>query len=150
MNSLIKCLLTIFFFISSLFVSATCGNNWDVYYEDDKVKISYQKETCDFDNQFDQEFIFLKIENLTSHAILLQWDSKLWYDESCINCEQDNPEFRKEIKIEGNQAMIGNCSQHNVLRIFSRFTEELEDMPGVDKIVNLTKFTFSNLKITYE
>jgi hypothetical protein len=115
-----------------------------------KFTIAYQKETCDFDNQFDQEFIFLKIENLTSHAILHQWDSKLWYDESCINCEQDSPEFRKEIRIESGKTMEGNCSEHNALRIFSRFTENLENMPGVDKITTLIKHKFKNINITNE
>ena len=77
-------------------------------------------------------------------------DSKIWYDESCINCEQDSPEFRKEIRIESGKTMEGNCSEHNALRIFSRFTENLENMPGVDKIITLTKFELENLNITDE
>ena len=150
MNKLTNFLLIISFCLYSFFAFANNGNNWDVYYEDAKVKISYQKEICDFDNQFNQEFVFLKIENLTSNAILLQWDSKIWYDESCVNCEQDYAESRKEIRIESSQIITGNCSQHNMLRIFSKFTEELENMPGVDKIVELTKFELKNLKITDE
>jgi hypothetical protein len=44
----------------------------------------------------------------------------------------------------------GNCSENNALRVFSKFTEKLEDMPGIDKITTLTKFELENLKITDE
>ena len=107
-------------------------------------------QECNFNNQFDQEFVFLKIENLSSQAVILKWDEKIWYEESCVNCEQDSPEFRKEIRIESGRILEGNCMEHNKLRIFSKFTEKLEDMPGVDKIIKLTKFELRNIKITDE
>ena len=150
MNKLTKFLLTISIFLSSILTSAMKKTNWEIYYEDTKVKISYQKQDCDLNNQFDQEFVFLKIENLSSQSVTLQWDEKIWFDESCINCEQDSPEFRKVISIESGGILEGNCKEHNALRIFSKFTEKLEDMPGVDKIVKLTKFELKNLTITNE
>ena len=150
MKELTKFLLIISVCLSSIFTSAMNKTNWEIYYEDTKVKILYQKQDCDFNNQFDQEFVFLKIENLSSQSITLKWDEKIWYDESCINCEQDSPEFRKVISIETGGILEGNCMDHNALRIFSKFTEKLEDMPGVDKIVKLTKFELKNLTITNE
>ena len=131
MNKLTKNFLIITIFLSSILGTAKAGNNWEVYYEDTQLKISFCQIQCDLDNQFNQEFVVLKIENLTSNTLLVQWDSKIWFDESCINCEQDSPEFRKEIRIESKKIMEGNCSEHNALRIFSRFTDNLEDMPGV-------------------
>ena len=150
MNKLAKYFLITSFLLSSFLATANGGNNWEVYYENTQLKISFRHIQCDFDNQFDQEFVVFKIENLTSNTFLVQWDSKMWYDESCINCEQDSPEFRKEIRIESGKTMEGNCSEHNALRIFSRFTENLENMPGVDKITTLTKFELENLNITDE
>ena len=150
MNKLTKNLLIITIFLSSILGTAKAGNNWEVYYEDTQLKISFCQIQCDLDNQFNQEFVVLKIENLTSNTLLVQWDSKIWFDESCINCEQDSPEFRKEIRIESKKIMEGNCSEHNALRIFSRFTDNLEDMPGVDKIIKLTKFELKNLTIKDE
>ena len=150
MNKLTNFLLIISIFSSSVLASGMNKNNWEIYYEDTKVKISYQKQDCDLNNQFDQEFVFLKIENLSSQSVRLQWDKKIWFDESCINCEQDSPEFRKVISIESGGILEGNCKEHNALRIFSKFTEKLEDMPGVDKIVKLTKFELKNLTITNE
>ncbi len=150
MNKLTNFLLIISICLSSVLASGMNKNNWEIYYEDTKVKISYQKQDCDLNNQFDQEFVFLKIENLSSQSVTLQWDEKIWFDESCINCEQDSPEFRKVISIESGGILEGNCKEHNALRIFSKFTEKLEDMPGVDKIVKLTKFELKNLTITNE
>ena len=150
MNKLAKYFLITSSLLSSFLATANDGTNWEVYYENTQLKISFRQIQCDFDNQFDQEFVVFKIENLTSNTFLVQWDSKIWYDESCINCEQDSPEFRKEIRIESGKTIEGNCSEHNALRIFSRFTENLEDMPGVDKITTLTKFELENLNITDE
>ena len=150
MKKLTKNFLVIAFLLSSVLGTIKAENNWEVYYENTKLKISFCQIQCDFNDQFDQEFVVFKIENLTSNTLLVQWDSKIWYDESCINCEQDSPEFRKEIRVESGKTMEGNCSEHNDLRIFSRFTENLKDMPGVDKITILTKFELENLNITDE
>jgi len=150
MKKLTKNFLVIAFLLSSVLGTIKAENNWEVYYENTQLKISFCQIQCDFNDQFDQEFVVFKIENLTSNTLLVQWDSKIWYDESCINCEQDSPEFRKEIRVESKKIIEGNCSEHNALRIFSKFTENLEDMPGVDKITTLTKFEFKNINITDE
>ena len=150
MKKLTKNFLVIAFLLSSVLGTIKAENNWEVYYENTQLKISFCQIQCDFNDQFDQEFVVFKIENLTSNTLLVQWDSKIWYDESCINCEQDSPEFRKEIRVESKKIIEGNCSEHNALRIFSRFTENLENMPGVDKITTLTKFELENLNITDE
>ena len=149
MTKLTNFLLIISFFLSSVFAFANSGHNWDVYYEDAKVKISYQKQECNFENYFNQEFVLIKIENLTSNTILLQWDSNIWYDESCINCEQANPEFRKEIVVKAKSTVIGDCNTNNSLKIFSKFTDKIEDLPiiGVEKIAVLTKFELKNITV---
>ena len=150
MKKITRNLLLFAFVLSSILGTLKAENNWEVYYENTQLKISFCQTQCDFDEQFDQEFVVFKIENLTSNTLLVQWDSKLWYDESCINCEQDSPEFRKKIRIESKKIIEGNCSTHNALRIFSKFTENLKDMPGVDKITTLTKFEFKNINIKDE
>ena len=150
MNKLNKYLLTFSFLISSSLTSLASENNWITYHENSEVKITYQKQNCDYNNQFNQEFIIIKIDNLTSNAIFIEWDNKIWYDNNCVNCEHDYDELRKKIRLESNKTMVGNCFENNALRIFSKFTEKLEDMPGVKKITKLTKFELKNLKITYE
>ena len=150
MNKLARYFLIITLVLSSFLATANSGNNWEVYYENTQVKISFSQVQCDFDGQFNQEIVVFKIENFSAQAITVQWDSKIWYDNSCINCEQDSPEFRKVTRVEKGETLEGNCSENNALRIFSKFTEKLEDMPGVDKIVKLTKFELENLNITDE
>ena len=150
MNKLAKYVLMTSFLLSGFLATANGGNNWEVYYENTQVKISFCQLQCDFDGQFNQEIVVFKIENFSAQAITVQWDSKIWYDNSCINCEQDSPEFRKVTRVEKGKTLEGNCSENNALRIFSKFTEKLEDMPGVDKIVKLTKFELENLNITDE
>mgnify|MGYP000135500668 FL=1 len=150
MNKLAKYFLITSFLLSSFLATANGGNNWEVYYENTQVKISFCQLQCDFDGQFNQEIVVFKIENFSAQAITVQWDSKIWYDNACINCEQDSPEFRKVTRVEKGKTLEGNCSENNALQIFSKFTENLEDMPGVYKITTLTKFELENLKITDE
>ena len=55
-----------------------------------------------------------------------------------------------EIHINSNETVIGNCYDQNALRIFSKFSEKSENMPGIDKIVELTKFKLKNIITVYE
>ena len=41
MNKLTKTFLIITFFLSGVLGTAKAGNNWEVYYENDTVKIEY-------------------------------------------------------------------------------------------------------------
>ena len=70
MNKLTKLFFIITFLLSSVLDTAKAGNNWEVYYENTQLKISFRHIQCDFDNQFDQEFVVFKIENLTSENII--------------------------------------------------------------------------------
>ena len=94
--------------------------------------------------------MILKIENLSNNKINIEWREELWYDDKCINCEQNREEFRTNIKMKKGEILIGDCMQINKLKIFSKFTEPLEEMPGVDAINKLTKFELKNITISYE
>jgi len=150
MNQLITIFITFFYLIPSITIANTEENIWDIYYSDSQIVISTTKIPCEYNYKFNQELIIIKIQNITSNDLLVEWDNKLWYDESCVNCEKDNIEFKNKIKIESGNEIIGNCSENNNLRIFSKFTENIEDMPGVTKITELTKFKFENIKIENE
>ena len=53
MKRLTKIFLIIIFLSSSMFGTAEAGNNWEIYYENTQLKISFRTIDCDFDNQFD-------------------------------------------------------------------------------------------------
>ena len=136
---------------SILFVNTVFSqsDNWEEYYSDNQIKIEYTYQNCEYTEQFNSEYVVFKITNTTNQNITVKWQEQLWIDDNCINCELNSPEFRKEIKISANHITSGDCKTSNNLRIFSKFTERLEDMPGVNKIVSLSKFELKNLTITY-
>ena len=145
-----KILLAIFIAFTSLIsinLSATNPADWETYFENDSVKIEYKYQNCEYTEQFNSEFVILRISNLNANSLTLEWTEQLWYDENCINCETGNNENRKQITILPSAITEGTCNINNPFRIFSKFTEQLEDMPGVNKISALTKFELINLKI---
>lgn len=140
--------------ITTLFLSFAVKsenpNNWITYFDDTSLIIEYQYQNCEYD-RFDEEKIILKITNKADKDILISWKEELWYDQECLNCNLDNEnEIYKSIAIKANQIKNGNCERNNPLTIFSKFSEKLIDMPGVSKIVELTKFELKKINISYE
>ena len=143
-------LLLITMLFLSLSVRAENPNNWITYYDDASILIEYQYKNCEYD-RFDEEKIILKITNKFNKDILLSFKEELWYDEECINCNFENEnEFFKSINLLANEVKIGTCERNNRLTIFAKFTEKLIDMPGVNKIIELTKFELKKINISYE
>ena len=118
--------------------------------DDANLLIEYQYQNCEYE-RFDEEKILLKITNKIDKDIFLSWKEELWYDQDCLNCNLENEnELFKSITLKANQFKEGNCERNNPLTIFSKFSEKLIDMPGVSKIVELTKFELKKIKISYE
>ena len=143
----------IFLFLVFIFLfenSSAQKNNWNVYFENEQISISYKSMKCDYKEMFDQELIVLKVNNFTEEKITIQWETELWYDDVCINCETENEEYRSIITIDKQETLTGSCYLDNKLRIFSKFTNNLEEMPGLTKIVELTKFELKNIIIRHE
>jgi hypothetical protein len=147
--------ITTFTLVLSLIISisthAESPNNWTTYYSDNDVKIEYQYTNCEYSDRFNQEFVILKITNLTNNNLSISWVNESWYDNKCINCSENRTdEALNEIFVPANQVVIGDCDIQDNLRIFSKFSDRIEDMPGIKKIVELTKFKLKNINISYE
>ncbi len=140
-------LFSIFTFFGTVQTFAQTSNNWTTYHQDNQVKIEYTYSNCEYTEQFNSEFLVIKISNYTNNKITIDWKEELWYDNNCINCESDSDESNKQIIVAANTTIQGNCTNQNALRIFSKFTEDLAKMPGVDKIISLTEFQLTNLNI---
>ena len=136
-----------FITLVSTTLSASNPADWETYFENDSIKIEFAYQNCEYIEQFNSEYVIFKITNYTNKNLTIQWEDQLWYDENCINCETNNAENRKQITILASSSSEGKCNINNNLRIFSKFTSNLEDMPGVNKINALTKFELTNLKI---
>ena len=137
-----------FFSINSI---AGSLSNWTTYYSDSEIKIEYQYTNCEYPERFNQEFVILKITNLTNNDINVSWYNESWYDKKCINCsdKKSDEDFNK-VYVKANEKVLGNCIDQNSLRIFSKFSDKIENMPGIKKIVKLTKFELKNINISYE
>jgi len=138
-----------FITLISTTLSASNPADWETYFENDSITIEFAYQNCEYIEQFNSEYVIFKITNYTNKNLTIKWEEQLWYDENCINCETNNAENRKQITILATTSSEGKCNIYNNLRIFSKFTEKLEDMPGVNKINALTKFELKNLTITY-
>ena len=135
----------------SINTHAESPNNWTTYYSDNDVKIEYQYTNCEYSDRFNQEFVILKMTNLTNNNLSISWDNESWYDKKCINCsENKTDEASNKVLIPANQVVSGDCDIQDNLRIFSKFSDRIEDMPGIKKIVELTKFKLKNINISYE
>ena len=140
--------LSIIFNISTY---AESPNNWTKYYSDNDVKIEYQYMNCEYSDRFNQEFVILKMTNLTNKNFSISWVNESWYDKKCINCSENRTdEASNKVLIPANQVLVGDCDIQDNLRIFSKFSDRIEDMPGIKKIVKLTKFKLKNINVTYE
>ena len=155
MTSLIKQFLTLY--LLSLTYSSLAINNldrntesdWTNYFNNDSIEINYKYIECKYGNAFDQEYIVFQIINKLDIDISVVFVEKLWYDDVCINCEHYKDEHRKTIILHAKEEKTGECEKNNSLKIFSRFTNKIEDMPiiGVKKISSLTKFELDNIDI---
>ena len=106
---------------------------------------------CEYSDRFNQEFVILKISNLTNSDLLVNWVNESWYDKKCINCSENRTdEALSKIFVPASQIVIGDCNEQDNLRIFSKFSDRIEDMPGIKKIVELTKFKLKNINVIYE
>ena len=142
------------FTISLLLFSFTSLSNeskWNLIYQSDEVTIESKNHNCDFSDAYDQEFIFLRITNLTDSSLSLSYYLELWYDYECINCENKKPEYEKSFNLSARETIISDCiNKPNESKIFVKFSLPLSKMPGVKKIVKLTNFELKNISLKYD
>ena len=133
------------------FNATAIESKWQILHQNDEVIIETKNYNCDFSDAYDQEFIFLKITNLTESSLTLKYSLKLWYDNECINCDSSKPEYEKLFKLNPKETITSNCYERlNQSKIFVKFSMPLEKMPGVNKIVKLTNFEINNIRVEYE
>ena len=143
-----KRILLLTFIIFSTILGAQNANELTSYFENDKIKIEYKYQSCIYLESFDSEYVFFEITNKTDGEINISWQEQLWYNNICTNCEHESPESRKKIIVLSNTIYSTDCNNLKNISIFSKFTENLENMPGVNTIDALTKFELNNLTIT--
>ena len=143
-------LLTIFLILLN-FTALSNESKWNLIYKSDEITIETKNHNCDFSDAYDQEFIFLRITNLTDSSLTLNYYLELWYDNDCINCKNKKPEYEKSLKLNAKETIISDChNKSNDSKIFVRFSLPLSKMPGVNSIVKLTNFELKNISLKYD
>tara|TARA_B100001094_G_scaffold330294_1_gene395170 strand:+ start:1644 stop:2087 length:444 start_codon:yes stop_codon:yes gene_type:complete len=135
------------FLFSILFTNSLVSqsNNWELYYDDDKIKIEYNYMICDFSSTASKEMIIFRFTNLSEEKITLYYETEIWNDSIKINTEQNADEFRKTINLNSNQIITANCeNQWKEHVIFSAFVHNETS----EKYVSLTKFELTNITIS--
>lgn len=127
------------FFVNSTFSQS---NDWEVYHEDEIIKIEYNYTICNFSSTASQELIIFKFTNITQEEITLIYETKMWNNDKQINTEQNIEEFRKTIRLDKNEIITTNCeNKWNEYNIFSAFI----DNENNERYPYLTRFELYNL-----
>ena len=140
-------LINIFFFC--FFSTNLIGSNqdeWNIYFENDTVKIEYTYQLCDFSSTADQEVVIFKFTNLTNKNISVKYKANIWHNDICINCDQNEEGFYT-IQIASNEVVLFDChDKWNDEVIFSGFVSIKEKT----NYKSLTKFELNKITIVYE
>ena len=129
-------------FVNSLFSQS---NNWELYYDDDRIKIEYNYMICDFSSTASKEMIIFRFTNLSEEEITLNYETEIWHDSIKINTEQNADEFRKTINLNSKQIITANCeNKWKEHAVFSAFAHNETS----EKHVSLTKFELTNITIS--
>ena len=135
----------------SLFTFNVMGSNptaWEIYFENNTVKIEYAYQNCNFSSTAKQEVIVFKFTNLISQNILLSYKADIWHNDVCTNCEQESEESRYTIQIPSNETITTNCnSEWKSFTIFSAF---ITNDDQEQRYESLTKFELKEITISHE
>ena len=64
-------LVILLLFITNIYAGGP--NDWTTYHSDNDIKIEYQYSNCEYPEFFNQEFVVLKITNLTNKDLTVKW-----------------------------------------------------------------------------
>ena len=148
MNKILPAILIAFF---SLLTFNSMGSNpteWEIYFENDTLKIEYTYQNCDFSSTAKQEIIVFKFTNLISQNILLSYKADIWHNDVCTNCEQESEESRYTIQIPSNETITTNCS--NEWRGYAIFSAFITNDEKEQRYASLTKFELKEITISHE
>jgi len=132
-------LLKTFSFIAllySLLGFTSQEEHWNVYFENDQVRIETTSFRCTSpQNGTDNNFILLRIANKTSKSIEVSFLREIWYDGVCSNCNSTSPEYLHKLTFAPGETKEGSCDSEKALKIF-------QNMPA-----GFTKRTLSHFEI---
>ena len=118
-------------------------SDWQLYFDNQEIKIEYKFVDCDPVSGMDNESVLLRFTNNSSNKLLVSWHLHLSYDGTCRTCDYPE-EYGYEMSIEPNEVIEGDCDDEEgyKVKIFSKFIDE-----NYSKGAQLTAFQLANLEI---
>lgn len=118
--------------------------DWQVLTALPTIGISYKYNEChDNYNGFHREDVFLKMSNVSTLPVKIEYDLVLWYEGVCVNCNTNNSELHFELDLSAGSERVGDCSDKTAAL---RFMSSLLNTPG--EVKKLSNFSIRNLKVT--
>ena len=118
-------------------IAITGNEEWQIVKSNQDVKVYSKEFSCiDTENGFSMKKVLLKVENLTSDNLIVEWDKKLYYDNTCKNCEVNTPEYHVKIELSPEQKIESNCASDDKQTIFIEMIGRASE--------KLTSFEFIN------
>ncbi len=148
MKRILSAILITFFSLCAFNSIGSNPTEWEIYFENDTVKIEYTYQNCDFSSTAKQEVIVFKFTNLISQNILLSYKADIWHNDVCTNCEQESEESRYTIQIPSNETIITNCN--NEWKGFAIFSAFITNDDEEQRYESLTKFELKEIIISHE
>ena len=139
-------ILIVLFCLFSINLIGSNPDEWNVYFENDTVKIEYTYQVCDFSSTAKQEIIIFKFTNLIHQNISVNYNANIWHNDICISCNQ-NEESSHTIQIASDETIIFDCKdERKDAVIFSAFITNTDSK----RYESLTKFELNEITISYE
>ena len=121
--------------------------DWNLYRSVDGVELFTMKINCKPQKGgFDRDLILIKVVNTNSVIKSISWREQLWYNNKCVTCNSNSPEYIREFNVLANSQLIGECEgfDHPYLALFVQFTDKDYQSQNIQV---LTKFELQDLKI---
>ena len=120
------------------------SRDWQKITNDEQLDILYKFSDCFRPSKgIDKEMVYLKVKNVSSNRLKLEFKKELWYNGKCLTCKSESSEHYVSFEIEAGAEMEGSCLENSnkKLSIFSR-------MLNIDSKSFLTDFKLNDLKVT--
>lgn len=144
---LTRTLFLVLFIVSSISVSAggvkLKNGNWNRLSVNSLAIVNYKYVNCDLPSQgTHQEMVYLQFKNLSKKTIVISYDLLKFYNNKCVNCEENAEGKHFVIELAPGQSLEGACDSKNNqgIKIFSK-------MLDFEASSVLTDFEISNFNV---
>lgn len=122
--------------------SSFSQNNWVIYKSISGINIYTKTTDCYPKNGMAQTAVLFKYENTTNQIKIIEWDTKVWYNNKESNDNVGNDERHVTLTLLANQIIESDTElSNNKLFLYKKFL-------NFERSAALTQFELENIKVT--